>query len=379
MDSTIDAARTAHLTRLILEQGTEHAALALCPNAMIVWANAAAARILGYELDQLCGMHLSAIFTPEEQALGIPDVEIGIARAGSVSEDDRWQQQRDGTRFWANGALVPLHDDAGKLIGFGKIFRNRTDLRLQFNTLQNQLDVATALGTRRDRYIATFAHELRNPLTPLLMTCTLLRAASDDPRILDSASIIERQVADIARAIDRILETATGVSEELPPERVEVSINELMADVETRLRPAALARSHALTLLVPESALSVRGDRDRLSQVFANLVSNAIKFTPVGGRIWMKLTKEGNEIVARVEDDGIGLARDQMDRIFEMFARADPTGDVPGSGIGLAIVKSAVELHHGTVQVESDGPGTGSKFTVRLPMLLPGPALQELP
>lgn len=379
MVKTVDAARAAHLTRVLLEQATEHAALALCPNATIVWANAAAARILDYELDALCGMHLSAIFTPEEQALGIPELEIGIARAGSASEDDRWQQQRDGTRFWANGALMPLHDDDGTLIGFGKIFRNRSDLRLQFDTLQNQLDTATALGTRRDRYIATFAHELRNPLTPLLMTCTLLRAASADPRVLDAATIIERQVAEMTRVIDRALDTAMSRPGVIPLESTLVSMNALLAEVKTQMYPPASARSQVLTLLVPESPLVVCGDRERLSQVFLNLVSNAIKFTPAGGRIWMKLSKEGKQIVARVEDNGIGLGREQMERIFEMFARADPAADVPGFGIGLAIVKTAVELHDGTVQVESDGPGTGCKFTVRLPMFLANAAQQDLP
>ncbi len=374
-----DGAHGSAWPELLLEQDTEHAALALSLDATIVWANAAAARILGYTLDELHGLHVSAIFTPEDKSFGIPHLEVDVARAGSVSEDDRWQQTRDGARFWASGALVPLYDKGGTLTGFGKVFRNRTDLRQQFDTLQNQLDAALTMARQRDHYIATIAHELRNPMTPLLMTSTLLRAASDDPRVHDAAAIIERQIAQMTRVIDEVLETATATSGEIVLAREPVSMNDVMAEVEALLAPSSAQRGQSLSLLVPEVPLFVRGDRGRLVQVFTNLLANAIKFTPPRGRIWMKLTKEGAEIVARVEDTGLGLAKDQMERIFDMFARADPAGEISGFGIGLAIVKAFVEGHDGTVQAESDGVGMGCKFTVRLPMLLAPPGIEERP
>lgn len=360
-----DLPQHEHLLLLLAQQNSEHGTLLLDLDCRIFWANPAAERILGASLDALRDQPFAMLFTPQDRELGVPDVELAIARSGGTAEDDRWQQRPDGSRFWASGALVPLYDH-GKLAAFGKIFRNRSDLRLQIETLQRRL--AAQLDAERNRVseLRMLAHELRNPLTPMMTTCHLLRALDGTPQIQRAAELFEHQIQTLGRTIDDIPQTVaqpgTAAFRTEP-----LALNALLREVVEMHRAEAQACDQRLDLLVPSDDLYVDGDIDRLRQVFENLLSNALKFTPGGGQIWIKLTTEHDECVARVEDTGVGLAPDQFDRIFELFARAEPTASTPGSGVGLAVVKLWVERHGGSVQVESDGPQTGCKFTVRLP------------
>jgi signal transduction histidine kinase len=300
--------------------------------------------------------------------MGIPELELEIARSGSPSEDDRWQQRSDGSRFWASGAVVRLVDESEKVVGLGKIFRNRTDLRMQFDTLRNQAAAHSEKVRTRETFLKTVAHELRNPLTPMLTTCHALRKGSSDPTVHNAVQLIERQIGTMVRLLDDMLDVEQQEAGQFPLEAQPLALNDLLRDVAETLRPQIEERRQRLDVMLPPDTLRVNGDRDRLQQVFLNLLANATKFTPEGGRIWLKATTEGSECVARVEDTGVGLEPDQMTAIFEMFARADSAAAVPGHGVGLALVKHLVERHRGSVQAESDGPGTGSKFVVRLPV-----------
>lgn len=365
------ASPTPPIDRLLLAlaaQNAEHGTLLLDLEHRIFWASPTAERILGADPGALHGRQLATLFTDEERGLGIPEVEVAIARAGSPSEDDRWQQRMDGSRFWASGALVPLYDDAGTLAGFGKTFRNRTDLRLQFQTLRNRLAASQAAAQRREAFLLTLAHELRNPLAPMTTTCHVLRTLDGDPRLQQAADLLERQIRTMARLIDDMLDTSLAGPTDLSLHLAPVAINGLLRDAAEAVRAQAQARGQSMDVIAPDEPLVVDADPDRLRQVFSNLLANAVKFTPDGGRLWVKLTKEGNECVARVEDTGMGLAPEQHARVFELFARAEPEPLPAGQGVGLALVKTLVERHGGTVQVESDGAGKGAKFTVRLPL-----------
>lgn len=367
-----DAALDALIRQLVL-QSPEHAVLLLGTDGRTRWGNDTACRLLGVTPAALADGELAEFFIPEERALGVPENEIKIARADSPAEDDRWQQRADGSRFWASGVLLPLRADDGRLLGFGKIFRNRSDIRLQMDTLRNQVDANVQAAEERGRQLARVAHELRNPLSPIGFGCHALRARIRDADTTATLDMIERQLALLNQLVEDLVEATVADADGMHLSLEVLSINAVLRNAAAAVAGAVAERGHQLDLLLISDALCVLGDAHRLQQVFVNLLQNAAKFTPPGGRIWLKVTTEGDECVARVEDNGIGLAPDRMGGIFAMFARADPDGAVPGLGIGLAVVKAVVERHGGTVQVESDGPGAGTKFTVRLPIAAPVP------
>lgn len=359
--------RLAWILRAV-EQDPEHATLLLDLSGRTRWGNATACRLLGVPPDAFDDGDLHRFFTPEDRALGVPDVEFAIARSDGPAEDDRWQRRADDSRVWVNGVLFALKDDNGAPLGFVKVLRNRMDARLQLDTIRNQLASTRDTLAARDVSLLEAAHELRHPLSSIGFGCELLRGRTDDADVLETLDSIERQVATLSRLVDGLARTLEADETTAATPRPVLPINRILRDAVADMRGVIEHRGHRLDMLLTSDALCVAGDAGRLRQVFANLLDNAAKYTPPGGHLWVKATIEGHECVARVEDNGVGLAPEQMAHVFGMFARAEPTGATPGSGIGLAVVKAIVEEHGGSVQVESEGRGCGAKFTVRLPV-----------
>jgi signal transduction histidine kinase len=293
------------------------------------------------------------------------------ARVNSTAEDDRWLERGDGSRFWATGLMVALRDNDGKLLGFGKILRSRTDLWEQVETLRNRIDDLDATSRRKDVFLSTLSHELRNPLAPLSNAVDLIRmAAPDAPDLEYPIKVIERQVASLRRLVDDLLDLSRIGAGKIELKRETIALQEIVQRAVESASPLLRGRRHQLEVLLPPAPLLVEADRDRLVQVFVNLLNNAAKYTPEGGSIWIKGTIEDREAVIDVKDNGVGIPPDLMPRIFEMFTQADASHprSEGGLGIGLSLVRNLVTLHGGSVQANSDGPGKGSEFTVRLPL-----------
>lgn len=339
----------------------------------MTWASPGAAQTLGAAATDIVGHTASRFFTPEDVAIGIPQQEIAVARSAGSGNDDRWMTRADGSRFWASGLMVALRDADGEVICFVKILRDLTDLKMQMETLRNRGDALEAADDAKGRSIAMLAHELRNPLGSVGMAANVLRQLSGEaPRLQAPLDIIERNVGFAARLIDDVEDASRVGAGKLgiQPETL-VLYEALQASQQAALGRAGEARD--IDLLLPAVPITMEGDRLRLQQVFVNLIGNAIKFTPPGGRIWITATVEGRQAVVRVEDEGIGIAPDMLERIFGMFTQiSTSTAAAAGMGIGLALVKEIVELHGGSVQARSAGIGKGSEFTVRLPLQQPG-------
>ncbi|NLD54139.1 MAG: PAS domain-containing sensor histidine kinase [Burkholderiaceae bacterium] len=347
------------------DQASGHTLLLIDPHGTIVWANRGAERILGCDKGSLIGRPSSALFVPDDVALGIPDHELAVARSQGSAEDERWTQRPDGSTFWATGLTYALTDEEGELIGYGKLFRNRTDWKEQQETLRNQLADLEARDTRKNHVISTLAHELRNPLAPLTNATHLLRggAAVDYP-----IQLIERQVGMLRRLVDGLLEATRASAGKVRLERERLVLQEVIRHATESVHTLIDQRGQQFDILMPPGPIELVGDCVRLQQVFGNLLHNAARYTPPGGRIWLQVTAEGEEAVVRVEDNGIGIEPETLAHIFDLFAQVHvaDTGE-GGVGIGLAVVKELVMLHGGTVQATSDGIGRGSTFTVRLP------------
>jgi two-component system CheB/CheR fusion protein len=351
-------------------QTQEHAIVLLDHQFLVQWANPAAAQILGMPAAQMTGMALHRFFTADDVSLGIPEHEIAVAISQGSSEDDRWMARADGSQFWASGRTVALSDAQGNVFGFLKILRNQTDIEMRMRTFRNQVAALEQIESARLVAFATLSHELRNPLSALNLAALALGRQAVDPALRQPLDIIQRNVRFIARMVDD-LEQAMRISVGKLTLEVEPLWlhEEIDAAIHTAFGRAGNPPRHLEVLLPPGQPISLEADRLRIQQVFANMIGNAIKFTGDDGRIWVKGTVEGGHVVVRVEDDGVGIAPEMLDTIFSMFTQAErPAGQAPGLGIGLALVKTIVELHGGSVQASSEGIGKGSEFTVRLPL-----------
>jgi signal transduction histidine kinase/CheY-like chemotaxis protein len=224
---------------------------------------------------------------------------------------------------------------------------------------------------RKDEFLATLAHELRNPLAPLRNALEIMRRADANPAMTQKArDMMERQVNQMVRLVDDLLDVSRITTGKLGIRKSVIELQAAVRDAVETVRPFLESRKHDIELQLPSQPISVEGDRTRLAQVFANLLHNAGKYTEPGGYITLSVAQEGEEAVVRVRDNGIGLEPHSLASIFEMFVQVDRSLErtQAGLGVGLTLSKRLVALHCGTLAVKSDGAGKGSEFTVRLPL-----------
>lgn len=360
------------LLSAFLNRAEEHALILLDPEGRVVGWLAAAERVLGYTAEEIAGESISRLFTPEDRALKLDEHELRTAAEHGKAEDDRWQVRKDGGRIWASGVTTAHRDAAGKLIGFYKVLRDRTDEKARIEAIESRLAAAAESDDRKGVFLATLAHELRNTLYSLGLSVDLIRMTlAEAEGSADLIGLLERQAAVTKRLVEDISDVTRVGTGKLAIEKRAVVLNDLLAEVVEGWRAKAASRGQELLLLLPEAPIVIDGDPERLHQVFVNLVSNALKYTPDGGKVAVKMTAEGaDEAVTKIEDTGVGIAPEMQSRIFDLFTQETSSQEMAqgGYGVGLWLVKSLVDLHGGVVAVKSDGKGKGSEFTVRLPM-----------
>jgi PAS domain S-box-containing protein len=359
------------LFRLLVETVEEYAIFAMDPEGRITYWNAGAARITGYDEDEVLGRPLFIIFTPEDLQAGVPQQELERAARTGRAEDQRWQVRKDGSRFWADGIVVPVRADDGTLLGFGKILRDRTDLKELEQTLRGQAQDLTLADDRKNVFLATLAHELRNLLAPLANSAQVLRMqGGQKPGSARVAEIIERQVQQMKRLVEDLMDVSRISRGRLQLQKQRVRLQEIVSQAAESMRPLVESRRHRLEVILTQDPIEVEADPDRIRQVVVNLLNNAAKYTDPGGEIAVTLDREADDAVLRVRDNGVGMQPEQLAGIFELFTQAHPSlhQSQSGLGIGLALVRDLVTLHGGTVQARSEGVGKGSEFIVRLPI-----------
>ncbi|HET7785712.1 MAG TPA: response regulator [Myxococcales bacterium] len=220
----------------------------------------------------------------------------------------------------------------------------------------------------KDEFLAILGHELRNPLAPILTALHVMRLRSSDPSTEAERAVIERQVSHLSRLVDDLLDISRATMGKIDLRRERLDLAAAVARAVEMSRPAIEARKHHLEVDVPVGGLFVEGDLVRLAQVIGNLLQNAARYTDPGGHIRVEGRRESGEMVLRVRDDGAGIPRERLSSMFDLFVQGDPEGSSRGGlGIGLTLVRSLVQLHGGTVEAFSEGPGKGTEFVVRLP------------
>src|SRR5215203_3756132 len=343
----------------LLSQHARDIVLFIHSDGRILEANDAAVAAYGYDRETLLTL---TIFDLRDGAAA-PDLSSQMTEADSVGFTfETLHRRRDGTPFpvevSSRGAEI-----AGERLLLG-IIRDITE-RLQAERSLRDAD------RRKDEFLATLAHELRNPLAPIRNALEILRRTSPpEPGLQWARDIIDRQVQQLTRLVDDLLDVSpiTRGKIELHRERLE-----LAAIVERALetsRPVLEAAHHRLTVDYPEGSPSVMADPTRMAQVLSNLLNNAAKYTQTGGHIRLSVSREGSDGVVRIQDDGVGIPPGMLTSIFDMFAQVDSSLERAqgGLGIGLTIARSLVEMHGGTLEAASGGLGQGSELTVRLPL-----------
>jgi signal transduction histidine kinase len=243
--------------------------------------------------------------------------------------------------------------------------------RLRDQLRQRTQDLSEA-NRRKDEFLAMLAHELRNPLAPIRNAVQVVRLlAQNDANLRWAGEVVERQVRHMTRLVDDLLDASRFASGKITLQKEPTELAAVVARAVEAARPNIEGRRQELSVTLLPQRLHVEADPIRLAQVVSNLLNNAAKYTPEGGRIWLAVQREGDEAVLSVRDTGIGIPDEMLSRIFDLFTQVDRTLDRAqgGLGIGLTLVKSLVELHGGSVQAFSKGPNTGSEFVVRLPLL----------
>jgi len=223
---------------------------------------------------------------------------------------------------------------------------------------------------RKDEFLATLAHELRNPLAPIRFALESLKRATPPVAAARARDVIERQVQQLVRLVDDLLDVSRITANKIHLRSEPQELAPLMETAVESIMPLATAAKQTLDVSVPSMPIHIHGDDTRLVQIFANVLNNAVKFTPRGGHLWFTADQQGDEAVVRIRDTGIGIAPDALPRVFEMFRQAEPTLERPagGLGIGLTLARRLVEMHEGRIAIRSPGLGQGTTVEIRLPI-----------
>lgn len=340
------------------------------PDGTILWANEADARLVGYPLEDYIGRKISDFHADQED---IAQILERLKRGERLLEHEARLVCRDGSIKTVLIDSSALFED-GTFVHSQCFTTDITERKRTQTVLHQQAQELTELHRKKDEFIAMLSHELRNPLAPIANAVHLLRLEkglqSDVSR--HARSIIERQVSQLSRLVDDLLEVSRITSGRIQLRQELIALGGVLERAVEVCRPLIEQQRHKLRIAAPADSLWVLGDPVRLEQIIVNLLNNAAKYTDAGGQIGVIAEADAGMLILRVRDTGIGIPPDLLPRVFDLFTQADRSLDRAqgGLGIGLALVKKLVELHNGTVEALST-VGVGTEIIVRLPLAAP--------
>ncbi|UUZ51950.1 HAMP domain-containing histidine kinase [Massilia sp. B-10] len=282
--------------------------------------------------------------------------------------------------------MPPNHGEIGVLVAafndmLAEIGRRSHALQEANLTLEHEMQVRhraeealLVADRRKDEFLATLAHELRNPLAPIRTGLDILRIRSGDAQATQRATdIMERQLRQMVRLVDDLLDVSRINTGKFAIKMGRVELKAVVNDALEVVRPYIELHGHELAIELPDRPVFLHGDATRLAQILSNLLNNAAKYTNRGGRVRLAARVEERSLIVNVADNGIGIAPEMLDHVFEMFVQVDSTlgaHQCLGLGVGLSLARRLVELHGGTIEAHSGGIGRGSEFVVRLPIVV---------
>jgi len=332
-------------------------------NGIVQTWNKAAERMFGYGADEMVGQSITKIIPPER--LGEEETVLTRVRAGlPVEHFETMRQRKDGSLVEISLSVSPIRTASGLIIGASKIAR---DVSIQ-RQLAREAEDANRV---KDEFLATLSHELRTPLNAVLGYTRMLRngnlGAARQERAID---IIERNAALLHQLVSDVLDISGIVTGKMRVNPSQCDLSSIVRAACDSVRPTSETKGVPITVDTPPDPVLIRCDTDRMQQVFWNLMANAVKFTPRGGRVSVRLFEDGQVAKAAIADTGVGIRREALPHVFQRFWQGESVNSrqTGGLGLGLALARHFVELHGGSIDAESGGPGNGATFTVTLPL-----------
>lgn len=365
------ATRAERVFRGFLEAAPDAIVLTDAAGA-IVQVNAKVEELFGYGRDELLGQTIDVLIPKRYRVaheahyqafFGVPSSR----RMGNGIE--LFGQRKNGDEFPVDISLAPLSTESGNLVTAA--IRDMTEQRRLESELRQRTRELEEADHNKDVFLLTLAHELRSPLAALVLVVPLLRAAATDKARAKVAGVVRRQTESMSRLIEDLVDISLVRSGKLVLRRQPTDLTEVVTGVIELIRSLMETRRHVLEQSLPREPVWIDGDGTRLAQVVTNLLTNAVRYTPEGGRITLALRTDRAVAVLRIRDNGIGLQAEMLTRVFDLFTQVKGASGVAsaGLGIGLDLVRRLVEMHGGTVIASSEGLGTGSEFIVRIPLM----------
>jgi len=328
--------------------------------------NDVALALVDVQMPGLNGFELAELMRGNERTHRVP---IIFVTAGNADSQRRFRGYEAGAVDFIH---KPIEADIlrSKADVFFELYRQRQQIAAQRDELKAHSDALEEADRRKDEFIATLAHELRNPLAPVRHGLDVLRKNPDRADAGEIREMMDRQLVHLVRLIDDLLDVARVSQGKIELRRARIQAADVIRSALESSQPLIEAADHTLTVDIPPAPIWLDADLTRLAQVVGNLLNNAAKYTPEGGRIAVSLRTEGGDAVIAVSDNGLGIPADMQAQVFQLFTQVETHTDRArgGLGIGLALVKQLVAMHGGQVSAESAGPGQGSVFTVRIPL-----------
>jgi PAS domain S-box-containing protein len=358
--------------RLLVQSVKDYAIFLLDPDGYVNSWNDGAARIKQYTQQEIVGRHFSLFYPPEDS--GKPAWMLNEARREGRVEDEGWRVRKDGTRFWADVVITALRDPRGELVGFAKVTRDLTERReAELKTLEaaRRVAEAEAANLAKSQFLAAMSHELRTPLNAIGGYADLLEMGIGGPVTEtqhEYLAKIQRSQRHLLSIINDLLNFSRIEAGHVEYESVRVPLRECIDTIVSILEQQAAEKGIELTLGSCPEGIAATGDSAKIDQIVLNLCSNALKFTPAGGRVEVVCENRGGVVAVLVTDTGVGIPADQTERIFQPFVQLgrDLTSRHEGTGLGLAISRDLARGMGGDLTVRSE-PGHGSTFTLTLP------------
>jgi signal transduction histidine kinase len=319
---------------------------------------------------------IAEFFFPEDRPRIMQEFIPGVLENGHGEVEIRFRHFKTGAARWMAYKVLTVKDAAGEAVALATVSQDVTARKSMEDNLRSLAAELSEADRRKDEFLATLAHELRNPLAAVSNAVQILRRGGRDRKTVDSASeMLERQVRQVSRLVDDLLDMSRITQGKIELRKEPVELAPIVEQAVEAARALHESPHYELTVTLPPRPVYVQADAARLAQVIGNLLSNAAKFTDTGGHIRLSVEHDGPQAVIRVRDTGIGIAARDLPRLFDMFTQVDTSLERSrdGLGIGLTLVRALVEMHGGTVEANSPGLGQGSEFVVRLPTLAEAP------
>ncbi len=372
----IENRRMDQYMRSIIEQVQDYAIFGMDDQCCATTWNEGVKHVLGFEEGEFLGHDVrKLIFTPEAIEIGIPQAEFETAAKEGRASDDRWMMTKEGKRFWASGITSAVKDANGKLIGFSKVMRDLTERKRDEDEMAALAASLSETDRRKNEFLATLAHELRNPLAPIKNAIDLMSMSYLSPENQELRDTVARQVQQVIRLIDDLLDISRIGHGKLTLQKSIVDLRDIIKSSVEASVTFVREKKQNLTVSICDSPSLVHVDPARITQVFSNLLNNSSRYSDSDSNIELTLSVDSTDgefgtATVVVRDDGIGISQERLGEIFQMFSQVQDLAGRgnAGLGIGLTLVKTLVELHGGTVSAHSDGLGRGSCFTVKLPL-----------